>query len=316
MDRARALLDDIGWNDVEIHPVAGGTVNRTFRLARGSETWFLRIGPTEGEANDSPTWFTSKGLRREQQAIAHWKDHARYLPETVHTDFSRNVIASDWVIQKAIPGEPWSTIRDRLTPQQTNALWRQLGTLMAKLHSYVGTEFGPPEPGTGLSRWSELVRWDATGMLTDANRYDLPLEPFEDLCELVDRSSRTLDEVDTPRLIHSDLGTRHVLVRPDDDGEPVIAGLIDLEFARFADAYSESVFTAQALQAHPDPGYEQFLDAYGAERSDRSGRLRSSIYQLTALGWWVTDAMRRNRRSEAMQVLDEMRARLANVDET
>lgn len=315
MDRARALLDDIGWNDVAISAVDGGTVNRTFRLSRGTESWFLRIGPTDGEASDGPTWFTSKGLQREQQAIAAWKDHARYFPETVHADFSRSLIASDWVIQKAIPGEPWSSIRDRLTAQQRDSLWRQLGTLMAELHSYVGTEFGAPELGSGFSRWSELVRWDATGLLTDANRYDLPLEPFTELCELVDRSTRELDEVTTPRLIHSDLGTRHVLVKPDEDGEPVISGLIDLEFARFADPYAESVFVAEALQVEPDPGYGHFLDAYGAVSQDRSGRLRSSIYQLTSLGWWVSDAMRRNNRHEAMEVLDDMRARLAVKDE-
>lgn len=315
MDRARALLDDIGWNDVAIHSVDGGTVNRTFHLSRGSESWFLRIGPTEGEASDGPTWFTSKGLRREQQAIGFWSNHTRWFPETVHTDFSRSVIASDWVIQKAIPGEPWSTIRDRLSPQHTASLWRQLGTLMAELHSYVGAEFGAPEPGSGFTRWSELVRWDATGLLTDARRYDLPLEPFTDLCELVDRSTRELDEIDTPRLIHSDLGTRHVLVRPDDEGEPVIAGLIDLEFARFADAYAESVFITEAMQVQPDPGYEHFVAAYGAEKPDRPARMRCSIYQLIALGWWASDAMRRNRRHEAMEVLDDMRARLVEDGE-
>lgn len=316
MDRARALLDDIGWNDVAIHAVEGGTVNRTFRLSRGEESWFLRIGPTEGEANDGPTWFTSKGLRREQQAIAHWHDHARYFPEAVHTDFTRNLIASDWVIQKAIPGEPWSDIRNRLTPDQSASLWRQLGALMAELHSYVGPEFGALEPGSGFRHWSELVRWDVTGLLTDARRYDLPLEPFTGLCELVDRSTRELDEIDTPRLIHSDLGTRHVLVQPGEDGEPVISGLIDLEFARFADAYAESVFVTESLESHPEPGYEQFLDAYGAIRPDRAARLRGVIYQLTALGWWVTDAMRRNSRDEAMEVLDDMRARLGASDET
>jgi aminoglycoside phosphotransferase (APT) family kinase protein len=181
---------------------------------------------------------------------------------------------------------------------------------MAELHSYVGPEFGAPEPGTGFSQWSELVRWDVTGLLTDAHRYELPLEPFTALCELVDRSTRELDEIDTPRLIHSDLGTRHVLVRPGDDGEPVIAGLIDLEFARFADPYSETLFVSQALEEEPDPGFEQFLGAYGAGELVATAKVRSFIYQLCALAWETTDAIRRNQRSEAMEELEKMRVRL------
>lgn len=310
IERARALLNDIGWDDVDIHPVAGGSVNRTFHLERASVSWYLRIGPTDAEAATAPTWFVSHGLRREQQAIAHWSNHSRYFAETVHTDFSRSKIGSDWVIQKAIPGDPWSAIRARLSPPQTTSLWRQLGTLAAELHSYVGTEFGPLEPGKGVSRWSELTRWDATGLLTDAHRYDLPLQPFEELCALVDRFSHELDEIDTPRLIHSDLGIRHVMVDFDGEGEPVISGILDLEFARFADAWSESLFVAQALETQPHREFDIFLDAYGADRPDRDARLRNLIYQLVALAWSATDAMRRQRPTEAHESLDKMRARL------
>lgn len=310
IERARALLNDIGWDDVEIRNVHGGSVNRTFHLSQGRSSWYLRIGPTEAEASDGPTWLTSKGLRREQQAITNWSNHQRYFPETVHTDFSRDKIASDWVIQKAIPGEPWSAIRARFNPEQTASLWRQLGTLLAELHSYVGTEFGPPEPGHGFSRWSEQIRWDVTGLLTDARRYDLPIDPFNALCEVVDRSTHELDEITIPRQIHSDLGPRHVLVSADANGGPVINGLIDVEFARFADGYSDSVFVSQALETQRNPLFDQFLSAYGAERPDRPARLRSFIYQQVALAWWVTDAMRRQRRSEANEVLDKMRNRM------
>ncbi len=310
IDRARALLNDIGWDNVKIETVTGGSVNRTFHLTRGKESWYLRIGPTDAEASDAPTWFTSHGLRHEQRAIAHWANHQRYFPETVHTDFTRSQIGSDWVIQKAIPGLPWNALRARLNSTQTASLWRQLGTLAAELHAYIGPEFGPMEPGHGFSRWSELIRWDVTGLLTDARRYNLPLEPFTYLCNLVDLRVHELDEITKPRLIHSDLGMRHVLVEFGTDGEPMITGLIDLEFARFADAYSESIFVAKALESQHDPMFDHFLEAYGAVRPDRSGRMRSLIYQLIALAWWVTDAMRRQRKTEANEMLDKMRSRI------
>lgn len=308
-DRARALLDGIGWNDVQIEPVTGGTVNNTYRLTEGDSAWYLRIGPTAADIDAGPSWFTGKGLRREQRAITLWYEHAHLFPETVHTDFSRSEISADWIIQKAIPGTPWESIRPKLSLEQSRGLWQAFGRLVAELHAYTAPEFGPPEPGVGFSTWSELCRWDATGLLTDARRYDLPLEPFTRLCELVDRSTHQLDAIDTPRLIHSDLGLRHVMVDFQGD-EPVITGLIDMEFARFADPYSESIFVAQALQKQRDPMFDVFLEAYGAERPDRDARLRSLIYQLVAIAWWVTDAVRRHRRTETHNMLDMFTSRL------
>lgn len=310
IDRARLLLETIGWDDVSVERVSGGTVNATFRLERGDEIFYLRIGPGVGEVEAGPSWFTGSGLRREQQAIELWSGHAQYFPRTIHADFSREVIAADWVIQTAVPGRPWSEVQSRLSHEESASLWSELGTLTAQLHAYVGEEFGPPEVGMGTSTWGELVRWDATGLLTDAHKFNLPTERFQELCDLVDERIDLLDEIADARLIHSDLGPRHVMVARDDDGGVRITGLIDMEFARFADAYSESIFVTQSLQTQPDPMFDLFLETYGADKPDFDSRARLELYQLTALGWWVTDAVRRMRDSEAQQALNAMTVRL------
>ncbi len=310
IDRARALLNGIGWTDVDIETVPGGSINNTFRVTDGVSTWYLRIGPTEADVDAGPSWFSGKGLQREQRAISLWSDHGHLFPTTVHTDFTRTQIAADWVIQEAIPGEPWENIRGQLTPGQSRSLWRQFGELVQDLHTYTSAEFGPPVPGVGYSTWSELCRWDATGLLTDAHKFKLPVKPFSKLCDLVDRYTFELDEIETPRLIHSDLGLRHVMVDFNDENEPEITGLIDMEFARFADQYSESIFVADALQPQRDPMFNIFLEAYGAERPDRDFNIRSHIYQLVAIAWWVTDAARRNNSSELHQMLDLLSDRL------
>ncbi len=310
IDRARGLLSSIGWNDVSVSTVPGGSINNTFRLQDDASTWYLRIGPTEADADAGPSWFTSKGLQREQRAISLWSDHGHLFPKTVHTDFSRSQIAADWVIQDAIPGDSWESIHAQLTPEQSRSLWAQFGKLVSELHAYTAPEFGPPDPGIGYSSWSELCRWDATGLLTDAHKFDLPTDPFQRLCDLVDRFTYELDEVETPRLIHSDLGLRHVMVDVSDDEEPFITGLIDMEFARFADPYSESIFIADALQPQRDPMFNIFLEAYGAERPDRDFRIRNGIYQLVAIAWWVTDAARRHEPEEVHKMLDLLNERL------
>lgn len=310
IDRARALLNGIGWDEISIETVPGGSINNTFRLTDGDSTWYLRIGPTDVDVDAGPTWFTGKGLQREQRAISLWSQHTHLFPNTIHTDFSRSQVAADWVIQEAVPGDPWEALRARLSPDQTRSLWQQFGGIVAELHAYTAPEFGPPDPGIGYSSWSGLCRWDATGLLTDAHKFGLPIEPFTRLCELVDRYTHELDEIETPRLIHSDLGLRHVMVDFDESDEPFITGLIDLEFARFADPYSESIFVAQALQPQRDPKFDVFLEAYGAERPDRDFRIRSYIYQLVAMAWWITDAMRRHRPTEAREIMDKLVQRL------
>src|SRR5699024_11582104 len=125
IDRARGLLNGIGWGDVTIDTVPGGSINNTFRLTDGDATWYLRIGPTEADVEAGPSWFTGKGLQREQRAISLWSDHKHLFPTTVHTDFSRAQIAADWVIQEATPGDPWEAIRARFTPEQSRSLWWQ-----------------------------------------------------------------------------------------------------------------------------------------------------------------------------------------------
>ena len=150
-ERARTLLNGIGWNDVHLEPVHGGSINSTYRLTEGDSTWYLRIGPSPTEVEAGPSWFTGKGLQREQQVMALWADHRHLFPETVQSDFTHSQVGSDWVIQKAIAGDSWEALRSRLTREQTASLWRQLGTLMAELHAYTSQEFGPPEAGFGHS---------------------------------------------------------------------------------------------------------------------------------------------------------------------
>lgn len=308
--RARALLQETDWADADIESVGGGTVNSTFRLRRGAEMWYLRIGPTDLEAEAGPSWLSSLGLRREHQAIALWASHQHVLPETVHFDFSRDHIGSDWVIQKALPGNDWHAVRSRLSGQDNADLWRQLGVLIAELHAYIGPEFGTPEAGLGHATWSELVRWDATGLLTDAHKYGLPTQPFQDLCDLIDQSAGVLDAIREPRLIHSDLSPRHVMVQRTERGHVEITGLIDLEFARFADAASESVFVEHALSSTSEEHFDLFLESYGAPEPSADDKHRGEIYQLTALGWWVTDAVRLKRVDRAHTALEDMTRRL------
>jgi aminoglycoside phosphotransferase (APT) family kinase protein len=290
-----------------IEPVPGGTINTTFRILQGKEApLYLRIAPGDTEVEAGPAWMTPHGLRREVAAIGMLEPLAALLPRTVHADWSRQVIDRDWVLQTRVPGTPWSDLAPDLTPAENMDLWRQLGTITSTIHAIVGAEFGPPEEGCGHDSWAGQVRWDVTGLLVDAQRFGVDPDSFERLTALVNESVSVLDRITEPRLIHSDLHPRHVFVGRDSGGGMEVSGLIDLEFARFADPLSESIFVEDGLHPGEDAGFGAFCEAYRCDLPSRDSRLRSYIYQLTALGWTVMDLHRLGQEDRITGILGAM----------
>lgn len=310
---ARALLHGIGMVVAEEHiePVQAGSINSTFRVLQGKEPpLFLRIAPSDAEVDAGPGWMTAHGLRQEQTAIGMMEPLRELLPRTVHSDWSRTVIDRDWVVQTEVRGTPWTDLRAELTAAENLDLWRQLGEILSTMHSIRGAEFGPPVEGFGHASLSDLVRWDVTGLLVDAQRFDIDPEPFQRLVELVNHSVKVLDEVEEARLIHSDLQQHHVFVRRNPGGEVAITGLIDLEFARFADPGAESIFVSYELEGDPEGTLAAFCEGYGCYSPSHNDRSRLAIHALTALGWTATDLHRVGEREKIPAVLETMNERL------
>lgn len=306
----RALLRHVDMDVPEkrITPVLGGTINTAFRVDHGDDgPLILRLAPTDGEADAGPSWMSSHGLRREQATLLLLANLTPLLPRTVHFDDSREYIDRDWVLQTVVPGHQWQDARPALTDADERGLWRELGGITRQIHATLGEEFGPPVAGLGCATWSDLVRWDVTGFSVDAHRYDLEQEPFEHLQGLVDDAAPVLNQVTEPRLVHSDLNQRHVFIAPGSDGHQHITGLIDFEFARFADPYSESVFIDEALLPSNDGRDVALCEGYECEKPTHDDVLRQHIYILIAIGWTITDLVRRDQPKQVPALLERMR---------
>jgi aminoglycoside phosphotransferase (APT) family kinase protein len=177
---------------------------------------------------------------------------------------------------------------------ERQAIWREVGTLLRRLHDVPGPWFGTPDGRQRFPDWPAMVRTDAEGLRDDARRFGLDPVPFARLLAAVETGAEALAKVERPAVVHSDLDPRHVFVR---EGEEAleITGVIDWEYARYVDPWSESLLVGLLARSEDDSDRVALLAGYGADPemlADPAFRQRQAIYRNIADGWALTDAAR------------------------
>ncbi|MEU1619009.1 aminoglycoside phosphotransferase family protein [Streptomyces sp. NPDC005722] len=169
------------------------------------------------------------------------------LPELLHA-------APDFMALSVLPGTAWDKAADRIPADRQAALRRELGRIVARLHTLAPEDgrYGYPAPEAGLSAadWPTAFAAMVDAMLEEAARRGIPLgvAPGE-VRALVAEGADVLAEVTEPRLVHFDLWPGNVFVA--DDGSAV-TGLIDHERAFWGDPVAELV--SLALGGDTGPG--------------------------------------------------------------
>jgi hypothetical protein len=275
-------------NLVAAVPMPGGQINATSLLILdGGERAILRAAPTDADASAGPSWLSPHGLRREAAAIAAMPDLAHLLPVTIAHQFDDTFLGRDWVLQQVMLGVPLSTVDTTLEPETRESIWTEVGAFTRRMHDHTTPTFGPPGEA-GYQRWTGLLASDAAGLIEDAHRFNLPIAPFEHLARLIDTHASMLDDVGPPALIHSDLLPPHIFVTDDDDGSLHLAGVIDLEFARFADRAQEHLLPEFGVGYVPEEMRDAFNAGYGVngQIEERPGQaFRHAVYRALDLGW-------------------------------
>lgn len=210
-------------------------------------------------------------LRREnliQQRLNRLSDK---IPVNLFVDFSRELIARDYVFQNCLEGELWDTVKDDLTETQNNYLWCSLAPIVRAIHQLEGESFGSPLLKDTYHCWSDAVIDWVAGMITDMQRYRLNSSEANRFLELVMLGRDLLDEVGRPTLVHGDLWQKNILVSRD-RGELKISGILDAERAFWGEPLAEWIFSFLDIP----PGFWQ---VYGALPTDNSACFRKSVYQ-------------------------------------
>lgn len=210
-------------------------------------------------------------LRREACVLKQLSGLSETIPENLFEDFSKELIARDYVFQPCLPGELWETSKDKLSDSETEALWQQFGSIVKKIHRVSGQHFGSPLPENGFETWSgAMISW-VTGMIEDMEHWQIPCEDAIQFLHLVERNAYSLDEVTSPSLVHGDLWLKNIIIERNEMGAK-ITGVLDAERAFFGEPAAEWIFSFFDI-----PKY--FWDQYGSLPADPSTKIRQTIYE-------------------------------------
>jgi aminoglycoside phosphotransferase (APT) family kinase protein len=203
------------------------------------------------------------GLTYEHDLLATEAEYYRLVPGPVPSVVGAG---PGFLLMTEVPGVPWHGAE--VTGREARR--RELGGIVAGLHTVTGTGFGylqdPPHP-TWPSAFAAMV--DA--VLADAVRYGVRLpRPAAEIAHLVRRHEPLLELVTTPVLVHFDLWDGNILL----DGDRV-SGIIDAERAFWGDPVAE--FVSLTLFHDLDA---PLLAGYGAARFDAPARRRLALYRV------------------------------------
>ncbi|GAB3972258.1 aminoglycoside phosphotransferase family protein [Actinoallomurus acanthiterrae] len=158
------------------------------------------------------------------------------VPTLLGAVFDDPVLGGDHLLFGALDGVSWNTVK----PAEEDALRRELGRYLARLHTVTGDVFGYPYAGITGATWREAYLAMAGALLADVDRYPTPLPlPAAEIGAVLTAASPVLDEVVTPRLVHFDVWAGNVFL--DLAATPRIQAIIDHERAFWGDPLAEFV---------------------------------------------------------------------------
>lgn len=273
--------------DVRIESVrelGGGTFNETYLVElAGKPKAILRVAPPPLA---DIYWDDVALMRREHHILPFFASIATWMPKTIMTDFTHQVVQRDYVFQTYIEGERWSDIEDELTPDENSELWLQCGKIVKQMHETSGERFGYPEPERPFTRWSDMILDRFARIAKSMLAHQLEATAFTTISDVAGANAALLDEIDTPHLLHGDLWTFNLIVRRDRD-RPMIAGVLDVDRAWWGDPMADWIMFLLLIR-RDDPAWQQrlcaFYDGYGTPQSGEATRFRQQIYRAMHIG--------------------------------
>jgi aminoglycoside phosphotransferase (APT) family kinase protein len=251
--------------------------NTTYRVnLQDEEPVVLRLAP-EPECQ-----FNSERelMRNEYASIAHLGPIAHLMPDTLFADFSQQLIGRDYLIQSWLGGIPAAQGLSAWPRERQGSFWRDLGSILARIHSVRGSTFGrvlePVHASLG-----EATRDALAAIASDLDNTGLDARDIRQVAVLAASNRAILDEVAEARLLHGVwwFGTGML-----DAGSPAprISGVFDCDRTSWGDPMAD--WTMFLLERRTSGEQQHFWNGYGGAPPDSEhARIRRQFHRARSL---------------------------------
>jgi aminoglycoside phosphotransferase (APT) family kinase protein len=254
------------------HLLEGGLFNTSYQVETDAESGaiILRAAPVNQHLLFD---FERSMMSAEPLFYQLLQDHGIPSSAVIHYDNSFQVIEREYIIYRCIPSIQMD--HPSVPVDVKPALNQQVGRLVALMHQIKLDHFGwerPQDDSNLFQTWSAfLIRFAGEIVERSANYgifSDVELEKFMRIF----KNRALFDQINQPRMVHSDLWEGNVLVQQNEDAWEVVA-LIDVDRTIFGDRALE--FTSDWTLGN------DFLGGYGfgLDHSPAS-KYRQGAYQM------------------------------------
>ena len=250
---------------VEVSEIASGLFNSTYLINTSVRQLILKVAPNQ----QADVFFNERYLmQREQSLSGRLSSLSNLIPRYLGFFNIGNRFA---FLQEYIDGVLWHEVQDRLTTEQSDSLWQQLGEFARMIHQVPGSDFGYPTPHVNTITWYEFITANVNGMIKDCERHQIVYDEMREYQSLLPHYKPLLNTITESKLCHGDLWPRNVIINETNDRYD-IAAVLDAERAFWGDPISDWVLL---LYGVPDA----FWQGYGVNLLEATDPKLVAIYR-------------------------------------
>ena len=260
-------------------PIRTGKHNTSYWVDSGRGRFVLRIAPPD----DAGFLFYERRMMRQEPELHALVRAQTGIPvaEVVAYDFTRTLVARDYLLMVALPGTPLSDFPG-LTRAQFERALRQVGGYLRQLHALIAGEhlaeeahgyLGAHHPMDPQPTWTAAFRVMWNKLLDDVVACGAyTAGEAQGLRDLLDLYVELFDRPVVPRLLHMDVWSQNILI--DELGN--VTGLVDFDRALWGDVEIEFAVLDYCGISEP-----AFWEGYGTQRDESpAARIRRQFYLL------------------------------------
>lgn len=293
--------------------MSGGLFNTTYRVRckTCNLDTVLRLGPVNRHL---VVRFEENLMEAENYVYQLYQKENIACSQVLACDTSKKWVDRDFMIVKYIPSIVMCDAK--LTEEEKIPIYEEIGRLAKRMHGIKNNRFGRVSEilsGLSFSRWSEYLLSEMDNICSCLIRdKGIEIQLARRAEGVVKKYEAWLDEITTPRLVHTDLWEGNILLEPSDKSR--IAAVIDADRAVFGDPDYELscpwLTNPGFLRGYGEEENSFFEESYNSEKRAARRKLYVLIFRLLegyiGLSEYNNRELYENSLKESVKLIEEL----------